>query len=407
MHSHYRSAVCVAVVLTLAGCGPSKPPAAGPAPATGTVPATGNADKGETPAKADTSEPVKLQPYREREGKEVYPSADVKLEAKGLAAEISADRKETDKKYEGKVAEVQGRILSYFSAKDSVSVKLDVGEEGNGLDVDLRQDRPWLKWPPGSTVTVRGKVGGFAVAMSRGWIMEGEAATPENVDLAAVAAKFKADPDGLAKENRGKTFRLKGKVVSTEDKGDSKIVVLLGDAAAPVAAQIENYEMIAAGGWKAGDEVELLASYYSLGSNDRPTYNNVLVVSPLPEYPQWPEKVTRKTEYSEGKYLPFTADLLGEWLMRSPRILEWQLTDTNESSELEVVGKVESIEKDPAATGEERQALLKNASGAKIRVALEEPDKLKVAAGDTLVVRGAAARGQGECTFGRPTIEKR
>ena len=288
-----------------------------------------------------------------------------------------------------------------------MSVTLDTGEGAKGLVIDLKQDRPRLKWPPGSTVTVRGKVGGFASAMLRSWIIEGEAVPPENVDLAAVAAKFKADPDGLAKENSGKTFRLKGKVTSTEDKGDSKIVVLLGDAAAPVPAQIENYEMIAAAGWKAGDEVELLASYYSLGSSDRPTYDNVRVVSPLPEYPQWPERVTRKTEYSEGKYLPFTPDLLGEWLMKCPRVLEWQLTDTDESSEMELVGKVESLDKVQVALGEERQALLKNSAGAKIRVSLEEPDKLKVAAGDTLLIRGSTARGEGECTFGRPTIEKK
>ncbi|MFO0883518.1 MAG: hypothetical protein U0894_04915 [Pirellulales bacterium] len=387
-------------LLVLGGCQKNPPTAS--TPAAGTT----SANPSGTGAKSPAEEPIVLNPYKEREGKDVYPSADLKLEAPALFAEVEADRKEASNKYDGKIVEVNGQVKGYFSYKDSVSVSIEVGHETKSLNVSLKQDRPWLKYPPGSTVTVRGKVGGFGTAMYYAQIVDGQPVVLEPTDLAKVASQYQADADALGKEASSKAFRLKGKVVSAKPKNDSQLVVLLGDAAAPVELQIENYEMTFASSWKAGDEVECLGTYNQFYSSDRPTYTEVLVVSPLPEYPQWPEKVTRTTEFSQGDYLPFTADLLGEWVMQAPRVLEWQVVDGG-TSELEVVATVDSVATEEGAISEDRIAWLKNSAGAKIGVTLDGSAATAIAAGDKILVRGSTERSPGRIVFGRPTIEKR
>jgi len=106
----------------------------------------------------------------------------------------------------------------------------------------------------------------------------------------------------------------------------------------------------------------------------------LLVVSSLSVYSQWPVEVTPTTEYSQGNYLPFTADLLGEWVMRAPRVLEWELVNGG-TSELEIVGSVESVTTEEDDIRDERFAWPTNSAGAKSGVTLDGSEAASVAVG--------------------------
>lgn len=402
---------CGIVLFTLCGCGGSadesnegtvdetilESAGADPSAANATPEADGSIDgnvteTAEPPASDSTGEPiVDVFPS----AKDVYPNPVHVVTATELAKAYE-DRASYEEKYANKIIEVNGTVLTYdnLGYGSEFRVSLSGGDDSDDVFVELKEETPWVRYLPGSTLTVRGVVkrtleigGGFASS---------HAALVVSSDPGEVLQEYDAS-EFEAVEKTGKLadrwLLINGPIVALEIEsgGDSSDVkhVYLGkgtDKQIDLAMPLTNYsyEHRHTRNLKNGDTVKVLAKYH----RTLPAFESVFLVSPLPKLPQLPTIVRRPGRFSGAQeHLYFSADILGEWL-GDPRALD-HMINRQENSLCELVGEVLEV-KQSDFDESDMYVQFKNSSDADIRYVLkkDDPELGKLKPGTTVTVRG-------------------
>lgn len=396
-------------VIGLAGCGPSTPVAPATAPNTGAAPST---EEGTASTNAGAPSKVETISFVEPKASEVYPKADETVELQEFFAAMKADASATKAKYADKIIEVQGKVTHYSSGDDHISLVIMLGEGmENRFAAGLIHQQPWIDYPPGSEVIVRGKAGGFLESMNSCGIVDGTKAVLEEESPADIRAAWDADTTRtkheFAKQWSRKFVRIKGKVAAVKEM-ENNVIVTLGDGDG-VDLKFELYEARRARLWKVGDDVEVIARYNLLYSSDRLTFDSVLPVSPVAELPPFPGVVERDGKSGKAQVRPFSADLMGRWAAEAPR--EFAVIRASQPDvDFEVTGAIASAERVQKALREETEFKLKNTSNGVISFSLDDDDLKKtgpLAVGDTVVALGNASVDGDGCEFGRVTVTKK
>ena len=321
----------------------------------------------------------------------VYPDPALELSATEYHEDSdSLKRQDWYKKYNGKTVEIRGNIYTYRSTDQAYNsglvmlLRADPESEFEPVEVELHQDYPWVQYPPGGTVTVRGKAEP-SDEISEGLVVAYEPADPLPEFTAQEFSRRAAeDSRGLAVELVDRLLLMKGTVTRFDDQFDENGIIYLGAEGKDLvalwtlrseSATSSNYEHRRMRHWKPGDEVVLIGSYLFRSSlyrdSEFPVIDEILPVSPLPDDPALP----KKRVLEDDVFLVFSADLFAEWALKNPRKLNWlkdyhfpadRLSALTISSSMEVTGEVVSAKPNE---NEERDldVLLKNSSGVTIR----------------------------------------
>jgi hypothetical protein len=308
------------------------------------------------------------------------------------------DRDRWKETFSGKVVEMTGTVVDYKSREplfdSGIFVLLD-GEEFDEVNVELSEDRPWLRHAPGSTLTAIGEVGYSADTLKDAVVTSAEPG-PELPSYTA-AEMFAADPDSL--NVPGRFVSVTGTLTHfAEDFGESGLLYLGDGDTDLVKLQAREYEFLRAKNLQPGDEVVVIGRGMRY-EGELPEVFGAFVMKPLPPLPDPPEMYVRRDRYDRDvPHLVFSAEQLAEWIDLDPRAFESSIkSDTPfgypgsiTTTPIEVSGEIESVS--PGAEGDEAHVYvrLKNDSGVDIRFAVEKDDEVlaRLEPGDAVTVRG-------------------
>jgi hypothetical protein len=350
--------------------------------------------------------------YHEPAALDVYPTADFTVTSDEFYAEHAADEDAWKQKYAGKVVEVRGQVDSYTGTVGGIgSAGMSVTFETSDVDfwsADLRHDRPWLDHPPGSTLVIRGKVNNDFPSLGAAYIVSSEPG-PALLELtpAELHERYRADQLAFADEYGRQYLSIKGIVSGRHPSAYGQVLTLGGDGSELIELSLLDYQARCLSHWQPGDEVHLLATYDSTGSDERPAFLNVLPVHPLNDYPPLPPLELREINGAQVPIRAFTAELLGRWLQENERALLWMLEADSKDAQIAVQGQVQSVEKAEAFFGEEVEVRLQDGYGGLLRFNLDKPvaEKLGVKPGASMTVRGRPFGETQGMTFLAPEVE--
>lgn len=347
--------------------------------------------EGESPPKMDVTESVASQESELVEAaspdpKEVYPDPVASLTATELFQEFEQDSDAWQKKYRYKAVEVQGKVVSYDSRNYAFKLELETGSRI--LPVVVSDETPWLKYPPNTTVTIRGeaKLPGYP-EIDAAVVIGSEPGDPLKEYAAQEAVEAVAKDDSGAEwmlvkgsvTRRGKDEELKRQLIYIGE-GDKDFVAALAD---------DNYDSLQCRNLKAGAEVIFLAKCrdFFVG-DDLPLLHPSFLVSPLPKLPAEPKAENRiGLDGNPSPHLIFSAELLGEWQLES-RALKRMAERRSEYSEVEITGEVLEIK--PSGKSDEVYIELKNSSQTNVRAVVDKDDDIlsKIQPGSPISVQG-------------------
>ena len=282
-----------------------------------------------------------------------YPDVDFTASAETLVREYGEDRNAWKKKYNYKTGEISGTVSGYSSSfiqgHSGFSIKLEGGDED--VEVTLTEETPWVKYLPGSSLTVRGKAktaGGLEV--NKGLVVsstDGDQLPKFTIEglLEATASERFPDTPGL---KRGDWMLLSGSVFKRDDSYDENAILHLGNEDQNLqiwtaGGSSGNYDFRQCRNLKAGDEVTFLARYRSR-DDESCIISPAFLMNPLPKLPLLPAKASRAN--ADGlpfDHLIFSADLLGEWQNTDPRALERVVERNGSYAQTELTGEVKEI----------------------------------------------------------------
>jgi hypothetical protein len=370
---------------------PGEPTEHGPSPTEPTAVASARPST-DQPAPAGTTPPAESSDasasgYHEPAALDVYPTADFTVTADEFFAEHEADEEAWKRKYEGKVVEVRGKLDSFNNTFYNYNLLFF----RTRFAASVRQDRPWLDHPPGSTIVLRGKIPTDGGLLGAAYIVESEPGPPiPEVTPQQLHERFTADQDAFDEEFERKYVVVKGTLLDRQPGEFEETWSLGANGQGMIDLEVDNFVARGLHHWQPGDDIVVLGRYRSFGSDERPLLQDVLPVSPLLDYPPLPALQQREIDGAQVPVRTFTAVLLGRWIDEYQRALILTFDSDPPDSQLEVQGEVLSVEKAEAFLGEEVEVRLQDGYGGLLRFNLDKPmaDKLGVKPGASMTVRG-------------------